>query len=553
MTIKSKLTLNVVIVLAVTVTVVLASVIGMGFVKSKLFDLTEKSTPFQTRTMELQRAIHAATADLVKVGAAANPAELKTYRPEAEASLEQVNKAEESVSKLLAGKKNGVYDAVKSQADELFSVTEGRLKMEQAAIGANNEVRGKLQEVSDRLRDLDTKVRSLQSTRSVAYGKSLEKVKGLSSRLRAIDEANQMLKDFQLWCLEVQNLKDKSELEGKLTAGVALVEGIKTTIEKAFKKSDQGDNAIGEGLVDMEKKITAMSAAASSGTPVTDQKLRADLDSLANTFSVVAAVVQTEAGTADSEFSDESTMQATIFSQVGQSITVLNGTSELTSLGLSTEGLATRLFTVNNVKDVDDLRSSLATNFDRIDKAARTLDKTLGDLGAKQERKMLATAVAGISSMKALLFSDDGIVSKVRNEITMKEKAAHAMEGLRSIVLAQAEEAKKTMTTAKGVQEQSIIDVNRMILLSTMLVIVVGLIAVVIGIGFGAWIYRSISKPLGRLIVVTDDIAAGNLHRAIEATAHDEIGRVEASMAKMVANLKEIVGKIRFATESLAS
>ena len=95
MTIKSKLTLNVGIVLGVIAAVVLASVIGMGFVKNRLFDLTERSTPFQTRSMELQRAIHAATADLVKVGAVSNQTELKTYRQEAAASLDQVKKAEE--------------------------------------------------------------------------------------------------------------------------------------------------------------------------------------------------------------------------------------------------------------------------------------------------------------------------------------------------------------------------------------------------------------------------------------------------------------------------
>ena len=77
MTIKSRLTLNVVIVLAITTIVVLASVIGMGGVKSKLFDLTERSTPFQTKSMELQRAIHAATADLVKVGSAESQDELR--------------------------------------------------------------------------------------------------------------------------------------------------------------------------------------------------------------------------------------------------------------------------------------------------------------------------------------------------------------------------------------------------------------------------------------------------------------------------------------------
>ena len=116
----------------------------------------------------------------------------------------------------------------------------------------------------------------------------------------------------------------------------------------------------------------------------------------------------------------------------------------------------------------------MTTTFAKIDKDCKTLDKTLGDLGAKEERKMLASAVAGIASMKALLFSKDGIVAKVRNQLAMKEKAAKAMEGLRGIVLAQAEGAKKTMATAKGVQEQSIIDVNRMVRLSTIVVIVVG-------------------------------------------------------------------------------
>jgi len=127
------------------------------------------------------------------------------------------------------------------------------------------------------------------------------------------------------------------------------------------------------------------------------------------------------------------------------------------------------------------------------------------------------------------------------------------MEGLRGIVSRQAEAAKKTMATAKGAQEQSIIDVNSMVKNSTMLVIIIGVIAVAFGIGFGAWIYRSISRPLARLISATDEIASGNLKHEITASANDEIGRVEASVAKMVQNLKEIVGKIRLAASGLAS
>jgi methyl-accepting chemotaxis protein len=72
MKIRSKLITNGTISFGIIFVVVLSSILAMSFIKTKLYDLTERSTPFQTRTMELQRAIHAATADLIKVGTAGN-------------------------------------------------------------------------------------------------------------------------------------------------------------------------------------------------------------------------------------------------------------------------------------------------------------------------------------------------------------------------------------------------------------------------------------------------------------------------------------------------
>jgi methyl-accepting chemotaxis protein len=155
--------------------------------------------------------------------------------------------------------------------------------------------------------------------------------------------------------------------------------------------------------------------------------------------------------------------------------------------------------------------------------------------------------------MSKLLFAADGIVVKLRSQLAMRDKAASVMREVRGTVLREAEDAKKTMAVAKGAQEASIIEINRMAKMSTGLVVVIGILAVVFGIIFGTWIYRSISRPLGRLIEVADNIAAGNLTQKITETANDEIGRVQASMTKMVSNLKDIVEKMRSATESLAS
>ncbi len=556
MTIKSKLTLNVVTVLGVIVAVVLASVIGMGFVKSKLYDLTEKSTPFQTRSMELQRAIHAATADLVKVGSAVSPAELQTYRQEAEVSLDQVKKAQGAVE-ALSDKKMEAYRELSGEAQQLFTVTAQRLKIEAEAVGANNHVREKLKDVSERLRGLDQKVRSLQSARSTAYGKSLKATSSIAERLRAIQDMTIQLKDLQVWCHELDTVTDKETLEvmGLKARGAGITAS--SYAQLLFKSGQEKSGQFAESVKDLgdtgEKLVALRTSLVAKATPEVRKQYDELKKDMLTVIRMAVVLIENEARTVGQQSEAETGEQGTIFTQVGKATSVLYGASELTSLGLSTEGLATRLFMVGSAKEVDQIAAALTDAFAKIDKVSKSLDAALADLGAKEERKMLANALSGTSSMKGLLFAGDGIVAKVRNHLATKEKAQSTMEGLRSIVLRQAEAAKKTMALARGAQEQSIIEVNSMVRNSTMLVIFIGLIAVAFGIGFGAWIYRSISQPLSRLISVADEIAAGNLTHDVSATANDEIGRVEASVGKMVQNLKEIVGKIRLAASGLAS
>jgi methyl-accepting chemotaxis protein len=558
MTIKWKLTLNVVLVLCVVTVVVLASVIGMGFVKNRLFDLTEKSTPFQMRSMELQRAIHAATADLVKVGSALSQAELRTYRQEAETSLAQVKKAEEALEALQAGKKVGTHDELSSQARELLSVTEERLKIEEGALGANNELREKAKDVAQRLRGLDQKVKSLQSARASTYGKSMDSTNGIAGQLREMENIKLLMKELQVWCFELQNAQDKNGLQAMEFKGTGSITLAKSAAETIFKDSKNGGtSAVVEEMNTVTGKVGQLfsqkQALLEKPSPDSKKKYEELQGDILGRVNLLIALMDNEIQTANQKFSGEATQQAAIFGQVNKATRVLNATSELTSIGSSTEGMATRLFTVNSLKEVEELEAGLKTAFSRVEVVAKELDVTLAGLAAKEERQMLTNAAAGITSMKSLLLEQDGIVGKVQNQLVMKEKAIRAMGSLRDIVLKQAEQAKKTMATARGVQEQSIIEVNRMVLLSTRSVIIIGLIAVAFGIAFGVWIYRSISKPLSRLTRMTDEIAAGNLTHETAGVGRDEIGRVETAMGKMVGSLKEIVTKIHLATSSLAS
>jgi len=166
---------------------------------------------------------------------------------------------------------------------------------------------------------------------------------------------------------------------------------------------------------------------------------------------------------------------------------------------------------------------------------------------------MLKNVEIALASIKGALLAKDGIISKIRHQISMQEKAKQASERLREIVINQAQKSKQTVTTAQGEQEKAIGAVNKMVKFSTILITAIGIGAIILGIAFGSWIYRSVSKPLSELIWGADQIAQGDLTCAKTEYTKDEIGLVHKSMCKMIENLREIVGKMKTFTGTLAS
>jgi methyl-accepting chemotaxis protein len=554
MTVKSRLTWNAIVVMGIIFTVAAVSIVAMGSLKVRLSELTEKSTPYQTRSMELQRAIHAATADLVKVGSSNTQNELTKYKTDVEKSLDQVKKAGAALAELSAGKQSGAYDQLSAMAQELLTVTSQRLKLEADAVSANTQVRDTAKDVSIRLRSLDRQVKTLQSSLTANYRKSVDSTNKIGAKVRLVEQLKLSLKDLQAWSVKLSTTQSKDVAEGLYDDFFEYQNIVKMAVGSSI---DDQEGKTTETLNHLsgiaEKAVLAKVTLLTKTTPENQKKFDELSGDLSKTLAAISVIVDNSAKTTTTDYSIEGGTQSTIFGQVNKATDVLNGSSELTSAGLTAEGLATRLFTVSTIKDIDELQSGLNETFGRVDKTGKALDKALTDIGAKEERKMLASALGGIASMKALLFSQDGILSKVNNELAMKEKTAKTMEKLNSLVVTQAEAAKTTMTMARGAQEQSIISVNKVVDWSTRVIIGVSALAIILGVVLGYWIYRSISKPLRRLILVTEEIASGNLRREISTTVNDETGQVEAAMAKMVANLKDIVSKIRSATETLAS
>jgi methyl-accepting chemotaxis protein len=83
--------------------------------------------------------------------------------------------------------------------------------------------------------------------------------------------------------------------------------------------------------------------------------------------------------------------------------------------------------------------------------------------------------------------------------------------------------------------------------------IAAGAAALAIGILFAWWVTRSIVRPLGQAVEVSNRLAAADLSVRVGATSRDEAGQLLAAMRNMVEKLSQIIAEVRSAATALSS
>ena len=550
MTIKVKLILNIVIVLVIVAAVVATSIFGMRFISGKLSYLTQKSTPYQMRTLEFQREIQGATASLAKVSTALTPQELQTFKTEAEKAIADVKLLQEQLESLSVGAKLGTHQELQGVANELYAIVSSKLQAQQEADKASEGLSTRMNESTARLRDLDIKIRALQGNRTGAFSAALNESGNITSRLRGVEAARLQLKDLQLGFYEVQNAQKRPTLliaRGKVNAAFSKLQ------QNEYLKSSKGGSADIKWLVERLDELQKLQGAwLGQKDDETRGKAEKTSREINEKLGALFLGVEQEAVQANERFVAESAKQGTMFGQSNLANTVLVANSELVSLGMDIEAASLELFTLKSAEAIDKASPAIKAKFGKAAQTAATLEKNLAKLGVKEEIRILKSATGALSGIQAMLFADNGIVATLKQRFVMEQKTIQAAQKLREIVIKQAEKGKETVTVARGEQEKAIVSVNKIVTTSITLLIIISIGAAVAGIGIGAWVFRSVSSPLGQLIRVSDSVSQGDLKAVELRNSTDEFSTVLSSMGTMVSNLRDMAGKIAGSTTTIA-
>lgn len=539
MTIKVKLILNVAVVALITGTIAMTSYVSMGFIKSRLTYLTEKSTPFQLKTVEFERTIQVTTADLVKVGAARTMAELGQLRSEADASLAAVKKAQDGLESL-SGEKYSAYESLKTVSDSLSRSVEGSLAAENDAYAASDMISKQINDTMSKLKNLDALVKSLQTSSSASYITAVDARNVYADKLPGMETVKSRMKDVIVVLLQSQKGDaGKKHAEAKALIGNILQNG-------TIKHNERLKSATGV----FAAKVEDYYAALASKDAAKAESINGELNALTKE---IFSILNSEIESTEDKLAEVSEKQGVTFSRSNVAVTALSSNAELMAYGTAVEALAIKLFTVRSIEDINGISATINAQYAKIAASQTNLEQSLRKIKSTRELAVLNGAISSLNSIRTALFTKGGVTDKLKNEISMREDTSREIGKLKDIVLKQAEKSHETVSNAQGEQEKSLSAVNSMIRKSLGLILTIGAGAILFGLGFGAWIYKAVSGPLTGLLKTAEDIAGGDLRGVIATNRADEIGKVQAAMATMVGNLHAIAMKIGEATDTLAN
>ena len=135
MKIKSKLALNSFMILVLMAVIGAAAVIGIKFIEKNIFFLTQKSTPYQIKTFNHQRALQAHASNLLKVAASDSTDEYKRNAARSVESLaEEIHAAEELIK---LGSTSDYEHSVFTENTKLIQdITDKRLLLQRDTLAA---------------------------------------------------------------------------------------------------------------------------------------------------------------------------------------------------------------------------------------------------------------------------------------------------------------------------------------------------------------------------------------------------------------------------------
>ena len=555
MKIKSKLALNSFMILVLMAVIGAAAVIGIKFIEKNIFFLTQKSTPYQIKTFNHQRALQAHASNLLKVAASDSTDEYKRNAARSVESLaEEIHAAEELIK---LGSTSDYEHSVFTENTKLIQdITDKRLLLQRDTLAAVAAMKNNLADAARRLHGLDASIRKLQQGATDKMVSNIYNTATGNEQGSVIANVIGTLKDLRIYSIQILNAEDRKAVDdiiANLESPLSKLLDIRRinwsdnrNNEDFVKRVDIITDKISEAKEQYQKFLTSHDASARAKAVQAANEVDKEID-----FILSCAKKEAEQSAINQEKS--SAVMSSSVTAFSDTNTILIQSSMIIFSSAVIDSQINYSLSVRNLSDFDKTIAAITNEFNKIDVSANKLRTLLIKGKFKVEAKQLADSFSALSTVKNSFLGKDGASEKIRASLKNVEEVAKLNQKMKEIVTKQMELSSKDVAVAQQNQEGTVASVKAAVKTTTLLIIVIAGIAVLASLLLGKWIASSITEPIDKLSKMAEGFGGGDFSIRMDASRKDEFGTLAGHFNQAAAKLTEITKLLKGTIKTLST
>lgn len=551
LSIKMMIILNGVLILSIAGGITVFNVFTTTYIQKKLARLTTQSTPFQVKTIQGQAKLQEANGILIKMASASTHQELQGRMNQLQSALGELRKISSELTALSLNdsKIEAVVNEFENHSGKVYKVTKEKLDADATAKAASARLSAKLLEIGGKLQGMDLKMKDLQKGASNRLTTSSSQVMQASDQIRDLIDVYKTMRSTEIAFDEVKRADNKRVLDqanGKFSLAIS-----KALASEFFKSQDREIRKLQDGLKDVQNKVLKKEELAGAIeavllTPDPDKlkkkegmerEISRKIHNLTSEIANYMDVKLEDIGSGNQELK-KSVDTSSLSSDV------LLFSSRLIATGHSIEADAGKLLLTQNGKELAAQTQLIAAKFAEADRTIGKLSAIFASLGRNQDRAYMGSISRVFSDVRETLVGSQGVGRAIEKTLLAQQNALSLSAQIETMVAAQQQKSKAGLSLASDEQEKAILAVSKVVRTSIFVSLVLGVVAVIIGVGAGMMGARILGASVAQVTQVADAIAQGDLSRQVEIRGAKEIWAMGQSFAKMRRDLREVISNV---------
>jgi len=564
MTIKTKLFLNVAIVVIAIIVIVISALRSFQTINRNINDLTQKTTPYQLAALNQQRALQAHASSLLNLSSSATEDEYKKAAAAASESFADVDKAYKQIERLKAeSSRDDKTIAEITQA--ITKITGEKLLAQDAAQKAANSIKEKLSEAAKRMNELDASARNLQQKTSKTMVTGVDNLINGNQQLNGFMKIRDGVKDLASFIYRIPITGDKQSVGG-------LKDNVNDTISEiqhAFDNLRKQDKAVWDMRYEMTEKLNALNEKITGNKGTTflqlkylsgaDEKLRMDIENITTEGGRDVSLLLP---TMEKQITQANTSMKSNTTEMVHNIYAFNNTNSILALSsvlsLASASLFANISNCINARSMNEFDKNIALTvniFKEIGSSGNKLKNLLTTEQQVNESKILSNALHALALVQENFSGNEGVAEKVKASLKYTEELEKLNNRIKDIAAKHLEQSKLEVSKAGSNQENAIASLNRAGKRTVQWIMGFGILIVIVTLLMSIAIGRSITKPIRGVATglreSSEKVAASSVELSSASRSLAEGAASQASgIEEAAASLEEIASMTKQTAEN---